>query len=222
MNRISALAAQNGQSGAKPAAKWDLQSVALQCEVSVTNGGAMDIDTDTDFLAMSASAGNSHPNAIHLLRTMQAHHVMLSSMADQKANILIGVNSVIFALVVREGSAMTAPMLVLAATSSLAAILCMLAVVPTFGKKKPKGRPMPPNILFFGAFTNLSEAQFIAELDIINCDDALIRQAMARDVYQLGNVLKHKKYRYLALAYQVFISGLILTFLVYLLSKFLP
>ncbi|MFZ4109735.1 MAG: Pycsar system effector family protein [Polymorphobacter sp.] len=178
------------------------------------------IDTDTGVMA-SPAVEETHPNAIHLLRTMQAHHVTLSAMADQKANILIGVNSVIFALVVREGSAMTLPMLTLAASSSLAAVLCMLAVVPAFGAKKSKGPPQPPNILFFGAFTNLSEAEFVAELDVINCNDARIRQAMARDVYQLGQVLKQKKYRYLAMAYQVFIFGLILTFVVFVLSKLL-
>ena len=217
------MAAQNGQSGAKRAAKWGLHADAMQCDDSAANGGGMgaDSDTDTDIVAPPAVAGETHPNAIHLLRTMQAHHVSLSAMADQKANILIGVNSVIFALVVREGSAMTAPMLVLAASSSLAAVLCMLAVVPAFGSKKPKGPVMPPNILFFGAFTNLSEAEFVAELDIINTDDVRIRQAMARDVYQLGHVLKHKKYRYLALGYKVFIVGLILTFAVFVLSELL-
>jgi hypothetical protein len=162
---------------------------------------------------------DSHANAIHLLRTMQAHHVMLSSMADQKANILIGVNSVIFALVVREGAAMTPPLLVLAASSGLAAILCMLAVVPVFGVRKPKGPPMPPNILFFGAFTNLSEAQFMHELDVINTDDVRIRRAMARDVYQLGQVLKNKKYKYLGWAYRVFIGGLLLTFVAFLVQQ---
>ena len=179
------------------------------------------IDTDTGSKGSAAAAAETHPNAIHLLRTMQAHHVMLSSMADQKANILIGVNSVIFALVVREGSAMTPPMLVLAASSSLAAILCMLAVVPAIGARKQKGPAMPPNILFFGAFTAMTEAEFVAELDIINCDDVRIRQAMARDVYQLGQILKHKKYRYLSLAYQVFIVGLIITFAAFVLTKLL-
>lgn len=157
-------------------------------------------------------AGDSHPNAIHMLRTMQAHHVALSSMADQKANILIGVNSVIFALVVRDGTDMGFPMLILAASSALAAVLCMLAVVPVFGARRQKGPPLPPNLLFFGAFTALSEAQFVHALDIINVDDRKIRRAMARDVYQLGQVLKNKKYKYLGWAYRVFITGLLLTF----------
>jgi hypothetical protein len=170
-------------------------------------------DSDTD---IGAPDGAAHINAIHMLRTMQAHHVMLSSMADQKANILIGVNSVIFAIIVRDGTAMTLPMLVLAATSSLAAILCMLAVVPAFGSKKPDGPVLPPNILFFGAFTAMSEAQFVHALDAINVDDVKIRRAMARDVYQLGLVLKNKKYKYLGWAYRVFIIGLVLTLLAFL------
>lgn len=172
----------------------------------------MDIDTDTGNLPQPASAGDAHPNAIHLLRTMQAHHVSLSAMADQKANILIGVNSVIFALVVRDGAGLSPPMLILAASSALAAVLCMLAVVPAFGIRKSTAPPPPPNILFFGAFTRLTEDQFHDQLDAINSSDARIRHAMARDVYQLGQVLQFKKYRYLGWAYRVFIIGLVLTF----------
>lgn len=179
----------------------------------------MRAESDADVATTSCVSEVSHPNAVHLLRTMQAHHVTLSAMADQKANILIGVNSVIFALVVREGSRMSLPMLVLAGSSFLAAILCMLAVMPSFGANPPKLPQAPPNILFFGAFTNLSEAEFVAELDAINCDDARIRQAMARDVYQLGHVLKQKKYRFLTMGYQVFIAGLMLTMLMFLISQ---
>ena len=90
----------------------------------------------SDEAISDASSEDTHVNAIHLLRTMQQHHVSLSSMADQKANILIGVNSVIFALVMRESASMTLPMLVLAATSATAAILCMLAVVPAIGWRR--------------------------------------------------------------------------------------
>lgn len=159
---------------------------------------------------------DTHVNAIHLLRTMQGHHVALSSMADQKANILIGVNSVIFALVMRESAAMTLPMLVLAATSATAAILCMLAVVPAIGwRKRRTGPPPPRNILFFGAFSELTEDQFQQELRTVMATDAGIREAMARDVYQLGVVLKTSKYRYIGWAYRVFVAGMVLTLVGY-------
>jgi Family of unknown function (DUF5706) len=154
--------------------------------------------------------GEAHPNAIHMIRTMQAHHVTLSAMADQKANIIIGVNSVIFALVVKE--AVTNPaLMLLAASSGLAAVLCMLAVVPVLGGSD-KGPQSPPNLLFFAGFSKLTEAQWLAWLDETTATDDRIRNAMARDVYQLGQVLARKKYKFLGWGYRVFIGGLIGTF----------
>ena len=159
--------------------------------------------------------GVSHANAIHLLRTMQQHHVTLSAMADQKASIIIGVNSVVFALVVKEATTNPA-LLVLAASSGLAAVLCMLAVLPKLGGGN--GPAAPPNLLFFVGFTQLSEADWIDWLERTNADDHAIQVAMARDVYQLGQVLAQKKYKYLGLGYRVIIGGLIATFVVFLLQ----
>ena len=159
--------------------------------------------------------GVSHANAIHLLRTMQQHHVTLSAMADQKASIIIGVNSVVFALVVKEAATNPA-LLVLAASSGLAAVLCMLAVLPKLGGGN--GPAAPPNLLFFGGFTQMSEADWIGWLDRTNADDHAIQVAMARDVYQLGQVLAQKKYKYLGWGYRVIIGGLIATFVVFLLQ----
>ena len=161
-----------------------------------------------------------NPNIIHFLRAVQTHHVTLSTMADQKANILIGVNSVIFALVVKDAAALSPAMVVLAAASSLAAVLCMLAVVPAIGFRRPAGPPPLPNMLFFGAFTAVPEAEFQAEMETIMATDAGIRAAMTRDIYQLGVVLKQKKYKYLGWAYRVFMGGLVLTFLVFVLQRF--
>lgn len=164
--------------------------------------------------AQDGVPGASHANAIHLIRTMQAHHVTLSAMADQKANIIIGVNSVIFALVVKE-AAHNPALLVLAASSGLAAVLCMLAVLPALGGGKKRQAP-PPNLLFFAGFTRLSEAEWIDWLERTNSNDHAIQMAMARDVYQLGQVLAQKKYKYLGWGYRVFIGGLIATFAVFL------
>lgn len=174
------------------------------------------IDISIDAAAEGAPAnisGAGHANAIHLIRTMQAHHVTLSAMADQKANIIIGVNSVIFALVVKE-AAHNPALMVLAASSGLAAVLCMLAVLPKLGAGN--GPAPPPNLLFFAGFTQMNEADWIAWLERTNADDHAIQTAMARDVYQLGQVLAHKKYKYLGWGYRVFIAGLIGTFAVFL------
>lgn len=176
-------------------------------------GDMFDISSDA---AAEGTPGASHANAIHLIRTMQQHHVTLSAMADQKASIIIGVNSVIFALVVKE-AAHNAALLVLAATSGLAAVLCMLAVLPALGSAG-KGPQPPPNLLFFGGFTRMSEADWIDWLEHTNSDDHAIQRAMAHDVYQLGQVLANKKYKYLGWGYRVFIVGLIATFAVFLIQ----
>lgn len=169
-------------------------------------GDVADISSDA---AADGVPGSSHANAIHLIRTMQAHHVTLSAMADQKANIIIGINSVIFALVLKDAARDPAVM-VLAASSGLAAVLCMLAVLPSIGGGK--GTPQPPNLLFFAGFTQMSEAEWVAWLERTNADDHAIQAAMARDVYQLGQVLARKKYRYLGWGYRVFIGGLVASF----------
>ena len=164
--------------------------------------------------APAVSAGRA--DIVNMLRTAQQHHVQLSSMADQKASILIGVNSVVFALVVREPSAMSLPLLVLAATSSLAAMLCMLAVVPMVGGRRVSQTSLTPNLLFFGVFTNWSEEEFQQRMHDIMVDDEEMRRAMIRDMYQLGLILRHKKYRFLGYGYRVFMVGLAATFLAFL------
>lgn len=149
-------------------------------------------------------------DAIHLLRTMQQHHVALSSMADQKANILIGATLVVFALTVREGAVagMSVPLLILAVSAFVASALCVVAVIPSIGTPKRAGAP---NMLFFGTFADLDEAGFRAAMAPLLHDNAALHAAMLRDIHQLGCVLKHKKYKYLAWGYRVFIAGLAVT-----------
>ncbi|MFZ2979893.1 MAG: Pycsar system effector family protein, partial [Sphingobium sp.] len=68
------------------------------------------------------------------------------------------------------------------------------------------------NILFFGIFTSVSESEFadriVAKLD----DDEALYRVMLRDIYQNGQVLQHKKYKYLGYAYRIFLTGLVLSF----------
>ncbi|MGK2912391.1 MAG: Pycsar system effector family protein [Sphingobium sp.] len=153
------------------------------------------------------------PNAIHLVRTSLAANLQLSQMADQKANMLMGAAFVVFTLAVgqlRTGT-MIVPITILATGAFLAATCAIISVLP-----KVTHIPGPigedANIMFFGVFTSLSEQEFadriVAKLDN---DEALYR-VMLRDIYQNGQVLQHKKYRYLGYAYRLFLTGLVLSF----------
>lgn len=171
---------------------------------------------------MADEPGPPHAHSIYLLRTVQQQHVTLSAMADQKANMLLGVASVVLALVVREGTlvGLKPPVLVLAASSFIAALCCMLAVVPAIGRPRaPQGTALAePNILFFGVFAELSEAEFLARMRVIMASDTAIYAAMVRDVHQQGLLLKRKKYFFLGWAYRAFIVGLLLTLITFLID----
>ena len=77
-----------------------------------------------------------------------------------------------------------------------------------------------PNMLFFGAFSKISEEEFQDQLLAENfVDQETVYRTMLRDIYQMGVVLERKKYRYLGLAYRVFLLGLSTTFITYLIEQ---
>ena len=167
---------------------------------------------------MTQAAGKKPlvPNAIHLVRTSLAANLQLSQMADQKANMLMGAAFVVFTLAVgqlRTGN-MIVPIAILATGAFLAATCAIFSVLPKVTHiTGPVGEDA--NILFFGIFTSLSEQEFtdriVAKLD----DDEALYRVMLRDIYQNGQVLQHKKYKYLGYAYRIFLAGLVLSFLAF-------
>lgn len=151
-----------------------------------------------------------HPDSVHLLRTTMQAQYQLSQMADQKANMVLAASFVIFSVSISLGStgARPLPLLVLGGAAFLAACLAVLAVLPSV--KTPPAPKGPANILFFGSFTQLSEAEFVERLMEVAKDPVTSFEAFAHDIYQNGRVLALKKYRYLGWAYRILLGGLIL------------
>lgn len=149
--------------------------------------------------------GNS---VVYMLRTAQQHHVALSSLADQKASFLLGASVVLFGIVLSQllkGPA-SAALLVLGATAMTTTVMAGMALTPR--TKPSKARARHTNLLFFGHFTDMSEEQYLTEMRRIAASDDAVFETMARDIYQMGNVLRWKKYRYLGLCYTLFIGGI--------------
>ncbi|MEO1043829.1 MAG: Pycsar system effector family protein [Pseudomonadota bacterium] len=151
--------------------------------------------------------------SIYLLRTTQQHHVQLSLMADHKANMLIGAAFVVFSIAVSQSAnagSISLYLLALAISSAISALLAAMAVIPNIGAV-PTAATDRGNLLFFGAFRQMEEDEYITALSAqMRTDDAVYR-AMLRDVYQMGQVLAKKKYRYLRWSYSIFIAGILLT-----------
>lgn len=151
------------------------------------------------------------PNAVHLVRTTQQINLALSQMADQKASILMGATFVVFTISVGQAGkqGVTAAILVLAFFSFISAMLAVFAILPSVSAKPTAASN--PNLLFFGNFTAMSETEFAdAVLEELKTDEAIYR-AMLRDIYQNGQVLQRKKYKFLGYAYRTFLVGLVAT-----------
>jgi hypothetical protein len=154
-----------------------------------------------------------------LLRTMQQHHVQLSTMADTKANIVITMSSIVLTLVLGrlDDPVMRVASLTLAGFTLLALLLAVLAILPKYRPLRlADGAAIPPqfNIMFFGHFAELPRDRFLAEIAGALQSDGSVYETMARDTYALGWYLAHHKYRYLRLSYLFFLGGFVLAVVV--------
>lgn len=166
---------------------------------------------DSPAPAPAEAAPGYSPNAIHTLRTAQTMTLTLSQMADQKASILMGAAFVVFSICVSRVFSGHLPwsLAILAAFAFLSALLAVVAVMPSTSRSAPAAEEA--NLLFFGHFTAMDKKQWThAMLERCRADEALFR-TMLNDLYQNGQVLQRRKYRFLAYAYRTFIVGLAVT-----------
>ena len=155
-------------------------------------------------------------NAAHMMRTAQLAQLQLSAMADTKASILMGATFVIFTITLGQarGAAVPLPLLILGGSAFFSAIFAVAAVLPAIRSRKDA----PLNLLFFGSFTVLGEEEYLDRLtERLRSDDSIYR-TMGRDIYQNGLVLARKKYRYLGIAYRIFLVGLTASFIAFLVN----
>ena len=146
---------------------------------------------------------------VQAVRTAVQMQYQLSAMADQKAGLLMGASFVVFTIAMANalarGGELPIAMLILGASAFLAAICAAVSVLPTVSGG-PKERR---NLMFFGGFEDMDEDSYVAAmLDRLTNDEKMLAM-MAHDVFQNGQVLAHKKYRLLRLAYLLFIGGLV-------------
>ena len=166
---------------------------------------------DPDATATDVDPRAYSPQAIHMLRTVQNNTLKLSQMADQKASILMGATFLVFSMVVGRslGGELSYPLAILAVFAFFSSLCAVMAVLPRVGGALPPG--VRRNMMFFGHFHDLDEEEWtrgvLAEL---HADERVFR-LMLHDIYQNGQVLQHRKYRFLGYAYRLFVAGLVAT-----------
>ena len=164
---------------------------------------------------LSPSGFSNH--AIHLVRTSQQINLTLSQMADAKASILMGATFLVFTIAVGQAKngSLPLPLAVLALFAFASAMCAVFAVLPSVSNPTANRIHGQPNKLFFGYFTSVPEEEWTdSVLAELRADETIFR-TMLHDIYQNGQVMQRKKYRFLGYAYRIFMVGLTATVLTF-------
>lgn len=155
-----------------------------------------------------------------MFRTTSSNHLELSSMADGKAQVMISVNSIIISVTLSILIArisfyphFIAPASILLATCLVSITFAILSTRPsvTTGKFTEEDiRNKKTNLLFFGNFHRMQLDDYQWGMNQMIKDREYLYNTMMMDIYYLGVVLA-RKYRYLRIAYTIFMWGLILS-----------
>jgi predicted metal-dependent HD superfamily phosphohydrolase len=155
-----------------------------------------------------------------LFRITSRNHVDFSSMADNKANIMISVNaimmSIIFSVLFRrfeEYPNLIIPAIILSLVCTTTVIFSVLATRPNltegvFTKEDIINRRS--NLLFFGNFHKMPLSDYEWGVNQLMKNRDFLYGSMIRDIYFQGKVLG-RKYFLLRISYTVFMFGLILS-----------
>ncbi|RYY37529.1 MAG: phosphohydrolase [Sphingobacteriaceae bacterium] len=163
-----------------------------------------------------------------MFRISSSNHQRLSDMADNKAHIMITVNSIILSAIISlvlrkldESSAFMIPTFLLLSVSLLTITFSILATRPSI----PDGRftldnlrNKEVNLLFFGNFYRMSLDEYSAGMFQLMEDKEFLYGNLIRDNYSQGVVLG-KKYRLLRVSYNIFMFGLIAAVAAYIIAS---
>lgn len=159
-----------------------------------------------------------------LYRSVYQYHIDLSGIADNKANIMISINTIIISLVITlfgsgytftsqdslESIRFVFPIALLLVTSLLAVIFAILSARPNVTtKEKFELASKKGSALFFGNFAQLQLNEFINHIKMLKKEKEELYDSMTVDIYYLGSVLV-RKYRLLTWSYNIFMTGMIL------------
>jgi predicted metal-dependent HD superfamily phosphohydrolase len=155
-----------------------------------------------------------------MLRLTARNQINLSSIADNKANILITINSIVLTVLLSAGIGkisdypfITIPAIAFLITCLSTIVFAILSTRPKFSSGKFTEEDIhnkKVNLLFFGNFYNMEMDDYEWAVKEMMADQDYLYSSMIRDQYSLGKVIS-QKYKLLRIAYTIFMIGLILS-----------
>jgi predicted metal-dependent HD superfamily phosphohydrolase len=155
-----------------------------------------------------------------MFRLTARNQINLSAIADNKANILISINSIILTVLVSMGVGRVGdypkfiiPGIVFLSTCLVTIIFAILSTRPKISSGKFTKEDIHNkrvNLLFFGNFFRMKMDEYEWAVKEMMKDSNYLYTSMIRDQYSLGKVIG-KKYKLLRVAYTIFMVGLIVS-----------
>ena len=163
-----------------------------------------------------------------MFRISSSNHQRLSDMADNKSHIMITVNSIIISVVASlllrkldTNNYLIIPAIMLLLVSLVTIVLSILATRPnipngTFTQQDVDEKKV--NLLFFGNFYRMSLESYSQGMKEVMEDREFLYGNLIRDIYSQGVVLG-KKYKLLRVAYNIFMFGLIVSVIAFIIAS---
>ena len=163
--------------------------------------------------------GNSK-SAQTQFKTALRNHIDLSSIADNKANIMLSVNALIitFALpllgrLIADNKLLLLPTIMLLSVCIVSMVFATLATrpIPMKGYSSMESiLAKKSNLFFFGNYYRMTFDEYEQGMNATVADDDILDTTIMRDLFFLGKTLGFK-YAYLRKCYTIFMYGIITT-----------
>lgn len=164
-----------------------------------------------------------------MFRVTLNNHTRLSGIADSKANILLSVNAIIISIALStivpkldspSNAHLVVPTFILLTFSVVSIVFAILSTRPkvttgTFTRQDIEEQKV--NLLFFGNFYKMPLEEYEWAVNEMMKDNSYLYNSMIKDLYFLGIVLE-RKYKLLRITYNIFMIGIIVSFLAFLLA----
>jgi predicted metal-dependent HD superfamily phosphohydrolase len=162
-----------------------------------------------------------------MFKIASANNQRISAMADNKSRILITVNAIILSAIISlvlkrldQDTYLAYPTFLLIGVSLVSIVFAILAIRPhdtsgVFTDEQLKSREV--NMLFYGNFHRMGVLQFRAAMLGLMEDNEQVYGTLIDDLYGQGAAVG-RKYRLLRVAYTVFMFGLVIAMLAFIIA----
>lgn len=161
----------------------------------------------------------SERGAETLFRLVSKNQYTLNTMIDRKSNILISINALILSIILGtvygqldRDPHLIYPVIMMLMTNIISIAFAIFATRPELKHGEEKAN----NLLFYGNFNDMNEDDYVEKMTALMYQGDELYKTIAKDTFHLGQTID-KKFRLLRKSFHVFLAGIILSVLAFIL-----